>query len=111
MKPSVAVTGNIAQDDVAQLIDLFEHGKTFGSLIQIPYQLADKCEHIAQRTEHTMVYGGMFEKVLAGTFFSIVKQAFLLAKKYGTVITNPPYLGSKAMPASLKTFGQRSFSA
>src|SRR5712691_6940787 len=34
--------GAIAQADVAQLISLFEHGKTFGSLIRVPEDLAKK---------------------------------------------------------------------
>ena len=105
------VDGYISLDDVAQLIDLFEHGKTFGSLIQIPYPLADKCEYIARRTEQVTINGGMLEKAVAGTFFPIVRQAYLLARKYGTVVTNPPYLGSKAMPGLLKTFGQLNFPA
>ena len=39
--------GDIAQADMAQLMALFEHGKTFGSLIRVPDKLAEKLPAIA----------------------------------------------------------------
>ncbi len=54
--------GGISQADVTQLIELFEHGKTFGSLIRVPGGLAEKFPAIPQRVEDVIVHGGMFEK-------------------------------------------------
>jgi hypothetical protein len=53
--------GNIAQADVAQLITLFEHGKTFGSLIRVPANLAEKLPVIAERVQEVLANGGMLE--------------------------------------------------
>src|SRR5690606_39023875 len=60
-RKNLAVKGDIAQADIAHLIDLFEHGKTFGSLIQVPEKLAEKLPAIAQRVEDVLAHGGMFE--------------------------------------------------
>ena len=37
--------------DILHLIQLFDHGKTFGSLIQVPDSVATKLSEIAERTE------------------------------------------------------------
>src|SRR5712691_3157955 len=49
--------GNITQADVAQLITLFEHGKTFGSLIRVPENLTAKLPAIAERVQDVLVNG------------------------------------------------------
>src|SRR5437899_7724263 len=58
-RKNLAVKGDIAQADVAQLITLFEHGKTFGSLIRVPEHLAEKLPGIAKRVQDVLVNGGM----------------------------------------------------
>lgn len=54
-----AQTGGIAQADIARLTQLFEHGKTLGSLIQVPNMLVDKLPSIAQRAWNVIAHGGI----------------------------------------------------
>jgi hypothetical protein len=97
--------GDISQADVAHLIDLFEHGKTFGSLIQVPERLAEKLPAIAQRVEGVIAHGGMFEQAAARAFKPLVKQARLLSVDYDAVVANPPYMGRRnGMNGTLKSF-------
>lgn len=103
-KKNLAVKGDISQADVAQLIELFEHGKTFGSLIQVPEKLAEKLPAIARRVEDVIAHGGMFEQVTARTLKPIVEQGTVLSRLFDTVGTNPPYMGSKGMNSVLKAF-------
>ena len=101
-KKNLLVEGDISQAEVAHLIDLFEHGKTFGSLIQIPGALAVKLSAIAQRVEDVIAHGGMFEKGEARLLSPLVSQARYLSCQYGSVVTNPPYIGRKYLPPLLK---------
>lgn len=103
-RKNLAVKGDIAQADIAHLIDLFEHGKTFGSLIQVPESLAEKLPAIAQRVEDVLAHGGMFEEAAARRLKPLVEQARILAGQYDAVVTNPPYMGSKFYSSTLKTF-------
>lgn len=104
-RKNLAVKGDIAQTDIAHLIDLFEHGKTFGSLIRVPEKLAEKLPAIAQRVEDVLAHGGMFEAAAARAIRGIVEQCRLLAMSYDAVTENPPYMGGRSsMNAALKTF-------
>ncbi len=101
---SVAKTSDISQADIAQLIDLFEHGKTFGSLIRVPEALAKKLLGIMERIEDMLAHGDMYGKAAAEAMMPIIKQAQLLAGKYHAVVTNPPYMGNKGMNTRLKAW-------
>jgi len=103
-RKSLSVKGDIDRGDVAKLIDLFEHGKTFGSLIRVPEDLAENLHAIAERIQDLLDYGGMFEKAAARSIMPIVDQAQILAGRYDAVVTNPPYMGSKFYNSSLKEF-------
>jgi hypothetical protein len=108
-KNVIGVKGAVAQADVAQLISLFEHGKTFGSLIQVPEPLADRLPGIAERVEAVIGHGGMFEKATARTLRPMVEQAKVLARKYDAVIANPPYMGWKYLTALAKGFIEKAY--
>jgi hypothetical protein len=103
--------GSIAQADVAQLIALFEHGKTFGSLIRVPENLAEKLPAIAQRVQEILANGGMLEQAAARSFKSLVEQAWILSKQHDTVVANPPYINRKYMPSLLKKFLEAKYDA
>ena len=108
-RKNLSKAGDISQADVAHLIDLFEHGKTFGSLIQIPEKLAEKLPAIAQRVDDVIAHGGMFEQGTAREFNGLVEQARLLAQTFGVVAANPPFLGGKGMNPALKDFSANTF--
>ncbi len=94
--------GGIPQTDVKHLIDLFEHGKTLGSLIRVPESLAEKLPIMAQRADEAIARGEMFEKAAARKLKPLLEQARMLACKFDAVVANPPYMTSDYMPQSLK---------
>jgi type II restriction/modification system DNA methylase subunit YeeA len=108
-RKNLSVKGDIAQADVAQLIALFEHGKTFGSLIRVPEELAEKLPAIAERVQDVLAYSGMLEQAAARSFKPLIEQSQILEGKYDAVVANPPYMGNKFMNASLKAFGKSSY--
>jgi hypothetical protein len=105
----IDLSGDIAQADIAHLINLFEHGKTFGSLIRVPNELAEKLSAIAKRLKETLGNGDMFSQPILRVVQPIVEQARILSGKYAAVVANPPYLNSSAMDSRLKVFVSEKF--
>ena len=103
-KKNLSVKGEISQADIARLIDLFEHGKTFGSLIQVPETLAAKLPAIDKRVDDVIAHGGMFEQAAARSFRLLIEQTRILADEYDAVVANPPYMGGKYFNAKLKEY-------
>lgn len=99
----LASTG-IAQSDLQELLDLFEHGSTFGSLIQVPATFAKKLPDLEAKLNTALESGDIFSQQSAQELLPLVQQAKLLAKQYDAVIANPPYMGSKFYVPTLKKF-------
>ncbi|EPQ1205391.1 BREX-1 system adenine-specific DNA-methyltransferase PglX [Acinetobacter baumannii] len=104
----LASTG-IAQTDLQELLDLFEHASTFGSLIQIPAAFAKKLPDLESKLNTAVESGDIFAQQSAQELLPLVQQAKLLAKQYDAVIANPPYMGGKGMNAALKDFAKKQF--
>ena len=104
----LANTG-IAQADLKELLDLFEHASTFGSLIQIPQAFAKKLSDLESKLNTAAASGDIFSQQSAQELLPLVQQAKLLAKQYDAVIANPPYMGSKGMNTALKDFAKKQF--
>lgn len=102
-------SANIAQADLKELLDLFEHASTFGSLIQIPEAFAKKLPDLESKLNTALASGDIFSQQSAQELLPLVQQANLLAKKYDAVIANPPYMGSKGMNTALKDFAKKTF--
>ena len=92
----------VSRDDVIELLELFHHGKTFGSLITIPESLAEKLPLFARLIEDKLQNGDMFERTAASKFKPVVEMAMTLARKYDCVVANPPYMGNKHLNSLLK---------
>ncbi len=93
----------VTQEDLTSLIDLFEDGKTFGSLLVVPEPLKEalpKFERLLAKAEHW----DMQSRKVAAMILPLVKQAGLLAKEYHCVVTNPPYMGGRGLNTKLKAF-------
>jgi type I restriction-modification system DNA methylase subunit len=105
----LASTG-IAQTDLKELLDLFEHASTFGSLIQIPAAFTKKLPDLEEKLNIALESGDIFAQQSAQELLPLVQQAKLLAKKYDAVIANPPYMGGKGMNTALKDFAKKKFS-
>ena len=104
----LASTG-IAQTDLKELLDLFEHASTFGSLIQIPQAFAKKLPDLESKLNKALESGDIFSQQSAQELLPLVQQANLLAKQYDAVIANPPYMGGKGMNTALKDFAKKKF--
>jgi hypothetical protein len=101
--------GDTAQADVAQLLALFEYGKTFGSLIRVPEHVAEKLPAMAERVQEVLAYGGMLEQPAARSLEPLIAQSHRLAQQYDCVVANPPYMGGRYMNALLRAFGKSSY--
>ena len=104
----LASTG-VAQADLKELLDLFEHASTFGSLIQIPQAFAKKLPDLESKLNTAAASGDIFAQQSAQELLPLVQQAKLLAKQYNAVIANPPYMGGKGMNTALKDFAKKKF--
>ena len=88
--------------DLTELKRLFEHATTFGSLIQVPEELAAKLTEVAKLSEATSQ--DLFVVDALRCLAPLVQQAELLAAQYDAVVANPPYMGSKFHIPVLKKF-------
>lgn len=105
----LANTG-IAQADLKELLELFEHASTFGSLIQVPAAFAKKLPDLEIKLNIASESGDIFSQQSAQDLLPLVQQAKLLGKQYDAVIANPPYMGGKGMNTALKDFAKKKFS-
>ncbi|MGI8668514.1 MAG: BREX-1 system adenine-specific DNA-methyltransferase PglX, partial [Aridibacter sp.] len=99
----------ITEQNIIDLLELFENGKTYGSLIRIPHGFGAVVARIARRVQTKAVSGDMNEQIAARQLIPFVQAAQILALKYDAVIANPPYMGGKGMNAALKDFAKREF--
>lgn len=102
-------SANIAQADLKELLELFEHASTFGSLIQVPATFAKKLPDLETKLNTALESGDIFAQQSAQELLPLVQQAKLLAKQYDAVIANPPYMGGKGMNTALKDFAKKKF--
>ena len=100
--------GDIPESDIAELIALFEHAKTFGSLIQIPEELVLKLPAIEARLKKVEGSGDLSWMGLR-QLVPLIQQAKMLSEKYDAVVANPPYMGGKGMNGALKDFAKKHF--
>ena len=97
-------TPEVSKQDIADLVELFGHGKTFGSLITVPEGLAGKLPALSELVDAKLRSGDMFAQQAAEAILPLVKQAKILAGQYDCVVANPPYMGSKYLTPQLKVF-------
>ncbi len=94
---------------LGSLRDTFTHGKTFGSLIQIPKVLEDGLASLDDGIARAIETGDVFAKAAAQDLVPLVQQAKMLAMKFDAVLANPPYMGSRGFNEPLKSFISRIF--
>ena len=90
----------ISSADVRMLAELFAHATTFGSLIQVPEALADKLPEFKLLLEQ--ISRDLFATNELRRLGALTQQAEILARRYDTVVANPPYMGIKGMNADIK---------
>jgi len=94
---------------ITALVETFEHAKTFGSLIQIPYALKTHLAVLPQVLALVKQSGDMYATAAADDLLPLVQQAQVLAMQFDAVVANPPYMGSKGMNGPLKEFARSLF--
>lgn len=93
--------------DLTELKRLFEHATTFGSLIQVPEEMAMKLPALKRLSETTSQ--DLFVSEALKRLGPLVQQAELLAAQYDAVVANPPYMGAKAFTSQLKDWLKSSY--
>jgi len=96
-------------DELKVLLGLFEHGKTFGSLIRIPEKLAEKLPAIAARVNTAYKSDNLSAFGAAQKVMPFINQALIMAGKYDAVVANPPYMGGGGMNTLLKKYAKDEF--
>jgi SAM-dependent methyltransferase len=97
-------------DEVVKLLELFEQGKTLGSLIEIPAEMHSTVAALDRVVAAKIASSELMERTAAEQFAPFVRAATMLVQKYDCVIANPPYMGSKnGMNAELKAFAGKFF--
>jgi hypothetical protein len=94
---AATASSTVAVSDVKALINLFEHAKTFGSLIQVPPTLAARLSQIEQKCQEVAGQSSEMTSRTATMFLPIVEQARMLGGQYDCVVANPPYMGTKRL--------------
>lgn len=96
--------------DLRQLIQLFEHGKTFGSLISVPDALKVKLGKIVDLLSTVRSQGDELSSNYASQVLEqFAWQASLLAVKYDAVVANPPYMGARSFNQVLKEYLRKKY--
>jgi hypothetical protein len=91
---------------ITALVETFEHAKTFGSLIQIPYALKTHLAVLPQVLALVKQSGDMYASAAADDLLPLVQQAQVLAMQFDAVVANPPYMGGKStLPATASKTG------
>ncbi|MDR5898844.1 BREX-1 system adenine-specific DNA-methyltransferase PglX [Halomonas vilamensis] len=94
---------------IADLIERFENAKTFGSLIEVPNELAAPLKTLLDELTELTNSGDTMQKTAAQQLKPIVQQAWILAQRYDAVVANPPYMGSKGMNKALKGYAKTAY--
>lgn len=100
---------HVQRATITALVDTFEHAKTFGSLIQIPYALKTHLAVLPEVLGLVKQSGDMYASVAADDLLPLVQQAQVLAMQFDAVVANPPYMGGKYLTPTLKTFLSEKF--
>ena len=102
-----SATNDVSTDtatDISQLFDIFRNGCTIGSLAYVSDNLSKNISRLKVVCEGHLSDSGLFEAVALQAFIPIIDQAIFLCQQYDVVVTNPPYMNTKAMPSQLKEF-------
>ena len=105
----IASGNNDATEDIRSLLNLFEHGKTFGSLIRIPEKLSQRVQEIDNSLNSLSRSDNLFTKKAVELVIPFVQQTKLISQRYDTVVANPPYMGSKGMNTLVKDFAKKQY--
>lgn len=90
----------LESEDLKAVKKLFEHATTFGSLIQVPEELARKIVSFHELLAHEVK--DLEVEPEFRLLELLLRQTEALARRYDVVVANPPYMGSKYLTPLLK---------
>lgn len=99
----------VTRDEVEKLLELFEQGKIFGSLIEIPAEIRPAVSALEQVVAAKLTSPELMERTAAEQIAPFVRAAKMLAQRYEVAIANPPYMGGKGMNEDLKAFAAQRY--
>ena len=99
---SLGQRARMCAQEIQELIELFKHAATCGSLIQAPESVAASLPELKQLCESAGQISLASDALMQ--LGALLRQAELLARRYDVVVANPPYMGVNAMNARLKDF-------
>ncbi|WP_238528461.1 BREX-1 system adenine-specific DNA-methyltransferase PglX [Halomonas sp. HAL1] len=94
---------------IDDLIERFQDAKTFGSLINVANEWEAPLKALLEELTELSNSGDIMQKAAAQRLVSMVQQAWVLAQRYGAVVANPPYMGSKGMNKALKDYAKKAY--
>lgn len=86
----------------AAVWNTFEKADVYGSLIQLPTELARLADSMLENWSEVTPFDLLLEDRVKDVF----DQAVCLSRRYAAVVANPPYMGAKNMSDELKKFVQ-----
>jgi hypothetical protein len=89
---------------IPELVAIFSHAKTFGSLIQIPKALNVQSTTLLERLQFALRHGDLYAKAAAQDLLPLVVQARMLGMQFDAVVANPPYMGGNGMNQQVKDY-------
>jgi type II restriction/modification system DNA methylase subunit YeeA len=111
---SYTPTPNSLTMHIHNLINSFEFGKAFGSLIHIPSTIDNVALRALENTCLSTPTGNTLDDAVKSAllkgFVSIIKQSYIIGGQYDCVVTNPPYMGRKFLNNCVKSGLKISFS-
>jgi type II restriction/modification system DNA methylase subunit YeeA len=97
---------------VADIVELFDGAKTFGSLITVPEKVTASLpllEGLLAAAEEGDLLRREARTVARQRLMVLVRQAKVLGQRYDCVVANPPYMESGGMNDRLKKFAQLNY--
>lgn len=95
-----------------QLVGVFRNGKTVGSLIKIRSLNYCAIERVIEKLENEAVatiFNLAFVTEGTALLKALLSQAKAMSDKYDVMITNPPYIGTSSMEASVKEYAIQNY--
>ena len=95
---------------ITDLVDLFENGKTIGSLIKIKPIDFSKLELAIDKIASTSVpnlFNIEFLNLGVHRLKELLNQAKVMSEKYDVMVTNPPYIGISSMESYMKEYANK----
>lgn len=99
---SLRTGSDTARRDLDKFWNAFEHADTYGSLITPNADILSAATQIVDRLEAT-------GNLLADAARQVISQAEPLARRYASVVANPPYLGTRHMSDLLRAWARERY--